>query len=79
MDRDDTGKQDVSPGLGWGRGAGLCRLHFAVLAHASVVCCLDVRYPGLLPVGSFRRWGLVPPCLEEAALGLHCDSSVFGF
>lgn len=70
-DRSDTGDQDLSPGLGWGREAGLCRLHFAVLAHGSVDWCLGVRYPGLLPVGSFRRWGLVTESLEEAALGLQ--------
>ena len=71
MRQTDTGDQDLSPGLGQDRRAGLCRLHFAVLAHGPVACCLGMRYPGPLPAGGFRKWGLGPACLEEAALGLQ--------
>lgn len=62
-DRSDTRDQDLSPGLGLDRGAGLCRLHFAVLAHGSVAWCLGVRYPGPLLAGCFQRCRLVPTCL----------------
>lgn len=37
VDRSDAGDQSISPGLGRGRGARLRCLHFAVLAHGSVV------------------------------------------
>ena len=63
--------QNFSPGLGQDRRAGLCRIHFDVLAHGSVACCLGMRYPGPLPAGGFRKWGLGPAFPEEAALGLQ--------
>lgn len=50
VDRFHT-QEDSSPGLFLGRGAGLCCLHFAVLAHGSVAWSLECTISTPLPVG----------------------------